>query len=171
LFNQTFAMLACFSPTNTDMRIADGLPDAPVAVVAETDPVELELGVAATEKHAAEGKSVFEFAKINFVVKAKKAPGGVRRILTDVGARVRSGRVLAIMGPSGAGSLFPFFNLVFKSTRRSEDLLTSAHLLPPPQARRRSSTRSRCRPSAVRSFLNLFPVLRLFQRACTDVVA
>jgi ABC-type glutathione transport system ATPase component len=90
----------CLSPTNMQVSASD-------TVIEVAAPDKQELGslepLPETKKNVAEGKSVFEFAKINFVVKAKKAPGGVRRILTDVGARVRSGRVLAIMGPSGAG--------------------------------------------------------------------
>ena len=52
---------------------------------------------------AANGGTVFQFSKISFLVKDKKAETGTKKILDDISATVCSGRVLAIMGPSGAG--------------------------------------------------------------------
>ena len=48
-------------------------------------------------------KSVLKFANVNFTVGGR---GDKKKyLLTDVNATVKAGRVLAVMGPSGAGKV------------------------------------------------------------------
>jgi ABC-type glutathione transport system ATPase component len=68
------------------------------------DTCEMSAGLASTRNassHRSKMKSsVFQFKNINFVVgKSDKQ----KSILQDVSGRVKWGRVLAVMGPSGAG--------------------------------------------------------------------
>ena len=95
---------------------------------------------------AANGGTVFQFSKISFLVKDKKAETGTKKILDDISATVCSGRVLAIMGPSGAGKTTLINALTlqgFGGTTTGSVTLDGAPMSPSSSARAASSCRSR----------------------------
>ena len=66
-----------------------------------------EVGLTSTKSEETKGQthSVYKFDNIGFTVKVKNEKKEVvkKKILDGISATVKSGRVLAIMGPSGAG--------------------------------------------------------------------